>query len=142
MRIPEDVRRAIDAIMGNGTVPKTSKYRNEPIYYEGVRYASKAEAARAAALDLEITAGVVRFWYPHPRFRLGVPENVYEADFLVVAAAGTVYCWAEDTKGVDTAKFKHDKILWRKYGKIPLRVIRRGRVAEVIEGGWDPTRRR
>lgn len=105
------------------------KYKAKPTDYAGVRYASKAEAARAAALDLWAAAAPGRWWVGQPKFRLGVPENVYVADFLVVDG-GSVR--VEDVKGVETAKFKRDKKLWASYGPCPLWLIKKGRVAEVV----------
>lgn len=113
------------------TVPAPrSKYRNISTVYNGVKYSSKAEAVRAAALDADAAAGLVRFWVAQPKFRLGVPENVYVADFLVVGLAAA---WVEDTKGCETAKFRRDKKLWASYGPCPLKILRRGKVVEVID---------
>ena len=99
----------------------TQKYFAQPTKYNGVRYASKSEARRAAELDLKIKAGQIRWWIGQPKFRLGVPENVYTADFLVIGMDGQV--WAEDVKGVETAKFRRDAKLWAAYGPCPLHVI-------------------
>lgn len=109
-----------------------SKYRNEPTIYGGVRYDSRAEAHRAAELDLLVLSGTIRFWVRQPSFRLGCPENVYRADFLVVPRSGGA--WVEDVKGVHTAKFARDAKLWARYGPCPLHVIGRGGT-RVIEGG-------
>lgn len=109
---------------------RRNKYKAVATIYNGVRYASKAEANHAAALDLEQTAGVVRLWIGQPKFRLGCPENVYVADMLVVYVDGRVE--VHDVKGVRTSKFRRDAKLWSSYGPCPLRII--GLHAEVIPG--------
>jgi hypothetical protein len=96
---------------------KPSKYQAVPTIYNGVRYASKAEAYRAEQLDNNLC---VRFWLGQPRFRLGCPENVYIADFLVVGAYAV---WVEDVKGHMTDKFKRDLKLWAQYGPCDLHII-------------------
>lgn len=110
---------------------KRSKYRNTPTIYNGRKYHSKAEATRAERLDYEKASGLIRDWTPQPRFTLGVPENVYIADFEVIGIDGKM--WAEDVKGVRTARFSHNVRLWRAYGAMPLKVICRGKTVEVIE---------
>jgi hypothetical protein len=117
----------------SGNIGRRNKYRAKPTIYNGVRYASKAEANRAEQLDQLRAAGEVHWWVGQVRFRLGIPENVYVVDFLVVDASG-VFC--EDVKGVSTAKFKRDVRLWKRYGPCPLHVIR-GRSVEVVEGGGE-----
>lgn len=113
-----------------GLTGRRSKYRAVPTLHNGVRYASKAEAARRAVLDLDPS---VRLVVDQPTFRLGVPENVYRADFLVLyLAAEGLAVRVEDVKGVRTAKFARDAKLWRAYGKAPLWIVTGGRVVEVI----------
>jgi len=99
--------------------------------HNGVLYDSKAEATRAADLDLLKAAGELVEWVGQPRFRLGCAENVYVADFLVIPADGMA--WVEDTKGVETQKFQRDKKLWRSYGRLELRIIKGGSVVEIID---------
>lgn len=116
-----------------------NKYRAVPTEYNGVRYHSKAEAARAQHLDMLKAAGEVVEWHRQPRFTLGCPENVYVADFLVKDRNG----WhTEDVKGAETAKFRHDKKLWRVYGCQPLHIIRGGKTVEVIVPGEPAPKRR
>lgn len=113
-----------------GAKAKRSKYGNVPSYYDGVRYDSRAESLRAMMLDIDPT---VLFWIRQPRFRLGVPENVYVADFLVVRKDGV---HVEDVKGRETAKFKRDRKLWQAYGPCDLWIVdNHGWAGEVIEGG-------
>jgi hypothetical protein len=118
-----------------GPAPGRSKYRNRRTPYNGVTYASKAEASRAYALDQAQKLGLIRGWIGQPKFRLGLPENVYQSDFLVFDCDGTA--WVEDTKGVETAKFVRDKKLWARYGPCPLRILRNGKLVETITPGED-----
>jgi hypothetical protein len=100
----------------------------------GVTYASKAESLRAAQLKfLADSCGWIVT--PQPKFTLGCPENVYIADFQVRDSEGQwfhdcdpailVSVWVEDVKGIKTAKFRHDVKLWRKYGPVPLVILKR-----------------
>lgn len=105
---------------------KRSKYGVAPKAertYNGVVYASKLEAARAKVLDRLVQKKIIRFWIGQPKFRLGCPENVYIADFLVIDMDGGF--WVEDVKGYQTRKFKRDKWLWRKYGPCRLSILNR-----------------
>lgn len=113
-----------------------NKYRAKPTIYNGVRYASKSEAKRARELDDLKTAGVVAWWNPHPKYRLGCPENVYIADFLVAERVPgqphyVAECHVEDVKGVRTAKFNRDVRLWKAYGELPLHIIN-GKKVEIV----------
>lgn len=116
---------------GTGGAAPT-KYRNRRTEYRGRTYDSRAEAERAAQLDALKAAGEIRHWEPQPRFRLGDEINVYVADFIVWG--NDMVAWIEDCKGVETAKFRRDKLLWAKHGPCQLRVIKRGGAVEVIEG--------
>jgi hypothetical protein len=107
--------------LGLDVPPKASKYRNQPVRYDGVRYDSVAEARRARVLDLMVEARQVKLWIGQPTFRLGCPENRYRPDFFVVMADGSVH--AEDVKGMETSKFRRDRRLWASYGPCPLWVL-------------------
>lgn len=96
------------------------KYRNTPTMYRGQRYDSKAEAEFAQLLDTSLLAGEILEYVRQPVVRLGVPENVYRPDFLVIPRVGVPYY--VDVKGVETAKFKRDKKLWSAYGRLALLV--------------------
>lgn len=118
---------------------RPSKYRNTATLFDGIRYSSKAEAKRAAELAMMAARGGVRCVLRQPRFTLGVPENVYVADFLVVYADGRAE--VEDVKGMRTRKFAHDLTLWKAYGRLPLAVLtwKRGKwCVETYAGGLDP----
>lgn len=83
---------------------KRNKYNATRTEYNGRVYASKAEAAYAADLDLMLAAGAIREWWPQPAFPL--PGGVrYVADFAVIRDNGTP-CEIIDVKGVSTAAFR------------------------------------
>ena len=100
-----------------------NKYRAQPTIYRDVRYASKAEAARALELDQLLAANEIKWWIGQPVFRLGCGINKYVADFLVCDANGDVR--VEDVKGCKTQKFLRDCRLWQAYGFLPLLILSR-----------------
>ena len=107
-----------------------NKYRVAPKSdrtYNGVLYASKAEAIRAQELDLLVRAGHVIEWERQPRYELGVLENVYHPDFLVTPAEGEP--WAEEIKGYDKggahSMWWRNRALWKVYGPCELRILKR-----------------
>lgn len=100
---------------------RAPKYKAQPVTYAGERYDSKAEAAYAKWLDTVERAEQTVVLMRHPRFKLGCTENVYEADFLVIMDK---VLHVIDVKGSETPKFKRDKKLWARYGKLPLRVAK------------------
>lgn len=131
IKLPDEAKVLAINLLGVEEPPKPNKYGAKPKVYNGVRYASTAEADRAMTLDQYKGHGAIYWWIGQPRFRLGCPENVYVADFLVVGPKGT---WVEDVKGKETAKFKKDKRLWMAYGPCDLWIIKGGKCVEVIEG--------
>lgn len=107
--------------------PKRSKYRAVPTVYNGVRYASKAEAGWAENFDREHGedgCGAGCWHIRQPRFTLGVPENVYVPDFLVVEYGIAANVYAVDVKGMETPKFRRDCKLWARYGPCPLHIVK------------------
>lgn len=111
-----------------------SKYRAVATTYAGVRFASKAEANRAEALDDMKARGLIAWWIGQPKFRLGCPENVFYADFLVIAPCreGGLTVWVEEVKGVRTPKFVRDIKLWKRFGLCEMRIFHRGKLQEVV----------
>lgn len=86
-----------------------SKYRAIPTLVNGIRFASKAEAARYQELLDEQAAGQIRWFIRQPSFDL--PAGLrYVADFLVVWTDGTVS--VEDVKGMETDVFKMKRKLF------------------------------
>ena len=110
---------------------RTNKFGARRTVYNGVLYASKAEALFAQQLDALVNAGEIRFWVGQPLFRLGCAENTYRPDFLVIASGGEA--WAADVKGVETPAFRRNRKLWIQYGPCELRILKRLRDAWAVE---------
>ena len=97
--------------------PKAHKYRAQPKQVEGIRFASKREAARYWELRLLEKAGVIRDLELQPRFPLvvaGVQLGVYVGDFRYRERADLTrhgdraaeFVVVEDVKGFKTALYK------------------------------------
>jgi len=99
-----------------------TKYRNQPVVVNGVRFASKAEAKRDAELQSLAKAGKIHRLERQPRFVLranGEKVCTYVADWRYFEGEREV---VEDKKGVQTPAFKikwalakalHPGIDWR-----------------------------
>lgn len=103
-----------------------SKYRNQPITVDGIRFDSKAEARRYAELKLLEKAGEIAGLELQPRYALhsygGEKVGAYVADFrYVVPGNGTV---VEDVKGAETQLFKWKRRHFEAEYHIPLTIIR------------------
>lgn len=111
-----------------------NKYRVSPPdqrRWNGRTYASKAEMRRAQELHGLKDAGVYLEVVDQPSLWLGVPENTYRPDFLVIAPGEAYY---EDVKGAETTAFKRIKKLWASYGRLPLRIVKaKGKRFETVE---------
>ncbi len=93
-------------------------------------------------LELEVNMGEIHGYLCQPKFWLGVPENVYIPDFLVIHRPDArLQPWAIDVKGVETAKFKRDKKLWAKYSWLDLHIVKkkgtRFVTTEVIDAAYS-----
>ena len=110
-------------LLGRKTVSSQSKYQAKRTEYNGHNYASRIEARRAFELDMLIKIGKVYFWIAQPKFFLVRGFN-YVADFLVAGYdhKNLLTVWAEDTKGVETQRFRDSKRLWAAHGQLPLHV--------------------
>lgn len=90
-----------DQLQPAATLPaKPSKYRNEPIHVDGIRFDSRLEADRYQELRMLWDVGVLRWFTRQVPFRLqgGV---VYRADFMIVWAEGPFSrVTVEDCKGL------------------------------------------
>lgn len=92
---------------------RRSKYNAQPTDYNGKRYASKKEAARAAELTLLRQGHQIAGFAEQVEFAL--PGGIkYRADFVVLNFDGTYTI--EDTKGVETPEFKLKKRLMAEQG--------------------------
>lgn len=99
--------KAVAAQLGeHAPGPKPSKYHNEPVYVDGIRFASKREARRFWALKVLMQAGEVMWFTRQGRFAL--PGGVeYVEDFCVQWQGGEVI--HEDVKGVRTKEYRLKK---------------------------------
>ena len=106
-----------------------NKYRVAPTEqrrFAGRTYGSKAERMYAEELHSCRLSGGIADIVEQPRCWLGVPENVYVPDFLVIPAevlGGIPYY--VDVKGRETQKFRRDKKLWSSYGWLDLHIVKR-----------------
>ena len=107
---------------------RRNKFNAVKTMYNGWKYDSKAEAAYAKQLDMDDS---VAFWLRQAGVDLG-QDTRYRADFLVIESSGKIYF--VDVKGKETAAWKRTKKLWRKYGELPLHVVKKGNTVEIIEG--------
>src|SRR5512146_2768851 len=85
---------------------RRSKYGNKPTEVDGVRFASKREAARYSELKLLERAGQISALRLQPAFPLdvnGVPITRYVADFSYVENGKRV---VEDVKGYRTKEYQ------------------------------------
>ncbi len=115
--------------------PPPHKYHAQATEYNGRKYPSKAQAARAYQLDMLAKNKAIHGYLEEVTFRLG-PDFRYRADFVVFGdwvACNSFEVWAEDVKGYMTPRFKTAVKLWRKYGPFPLHVIG-NKSTEVIGG--------
>jgi len=107
--------------------------------YNGRTYASKAEMRYAMLLyQLRDNGDIVDF-VEQPRLWLGVPENKYVPDFLVIPESSiSAYPHYIDVKGFYTPAFKRVVKLWEAYGILDLIIIKPTKTsfktAEVIDG--------
>jgi len=115
-----------------------NKYKVSPAAertFNGRTYDSKAECLYAQQLDLMLQSGDVLDVVEQPRVTLGVPENVYRPDFLIIPDGELPYY--VDVKGMETPKFKKDKKLWKAYGRLDLYIVKqsgkRFKTTEVIQ---------
>lgn len=90
------------------------KYRNQPTTVDGIRFASKGEAARYAELKLLSRAGAIRCLRVHPKYRMvanGRQFGAMELDFfyIEVRSNGTETKTFEDFKGYDNALSRYKR---------------------------------
>lgn len=100
--------------------------------YGGRVYDSKAEAAYAMRLDMMVIWDEIKRWEPQPIYMLG-EDFKYRADFIVIGNDGSQ--WVVDVKGHEMQRFRQAKKLWKKYGPLPLHIVKKGGAVEVVNGG-------
>jgi len=115
-------------------VKRKQKYNSKSTEYRGRKYDSKAEAEYAMLLDVMQESGEVHLWLRQTAFDLG-EDTRYRADFFVITSCGLFR--AVDVKGFETPAFKKIKKLWRKYGVMPLHLVRKGITYEVVSHEED-----
>jgi hypothetical protein len=117
-------------VLEDGVYGRTHKYNARETEYNGIVYPSKAEAARAAELDLlKRVAAIEDWWRPEPivlvQGRTRRETITYRADFCVRPREGPD--WLEDVKGVITREFRLKmKLLHEKYPHLVVKVIQNG----------------
>lgn len=99
--------------------------------FDNMTFASKAEMIRYQQLCMLRDSKAIRGFDWQMTFHLGCKENSYRVDFLVWGNDGQ--SWAEDVKGKETTKFRHDVKLWRAYGPCPLHIRKRSGQITIIE---------
>ena len=112
--------------------PKKSKYRNIPVEVDGIRFASKAEAARYNVLKLREKAGEIGGLELQRRFPIivgaGAVVTVYVSDFAYWDHQRDRFV-VEDVKGVATPVFRLKQKLMQAVLGIDVEVIKARRKA-------------
>jgi len=80
----------------------------------------------AQYLQLLKDAGEIADFAEQPTVELGIPENKYRPDFYVTPG-GPDQPYYVDVKGHETAAFKKNKRLWKRYGACALVIVKRRR---------------
>ncbi|HUX02159.1 MAG TPA: DUF1064 domain-containing protein [Phycisphaerae bacterium] len=109
--LPAPLMKKIEAQLDLGQAAKfrskRRKYGNQPVYVDGRRFDSKAEARRYEELMRLHAAGEILWFCLQPVFRL--PGGIeYRPDFIVVSASGKVF--VEDVKGGKATKTKEYRL--------------------------------
>lgn len=109
-----------------------NKFNNTKTVYNGIKYDSKREAAKAAELDMLKQGGEVLEWLPHPKYII-LPRwrdkggkvaraSYYIPDFWVKYSDGSEV--VIDIKGFQTPEFKLKAKMWRyRYRETNLELI-------------------
>ena len=122
---------------------KKSKFHNEPVTVDGIRYDSRNEARRHAFLKLMEKAGEISELQYHVPFTLipkgsveilRMPDGTeietkrydrkhwYEADFVYTTKSGEIV--VEDFKGFETDTFKEKRDLLKKLHGIEITIVK------------------
>lgn len=102
-----------------------SKYKAVPTVANGIRFASKKEAARYQELMLLQRANKIEFLQTQPRFRLEVNGQLicsYVADFQYLDKE-TMHVVTEDVKGIKTAVYRLKKKLMNACHNIEIKEV-------------------
>ncbi len=93
--------------------------------WDGKVYPSMAEMmyARDVVCFARVTDNLLDY-IEQPRISLGVRENVYVPDFLLIPHPHVELPYYVDVKGVETPAFKKVKKLWARYGRLDLHIVK------------------
>ncbi len=102
---------------------RTNKYKAQGVRDDdGHFYPSKGEAARARALKLEQTAGIIRDLKFHPSIEI-FPGLTWKLDSTYVTTDDGIQYY-EDFKGVMTREVMLKIKIWEYLGPGPLRIVK------------------
>ena len=104
-------------------IPKQNKYKAQPTWVDGIRFASKREAKRYSELKLLETARKITCLERQKRYALTVietPIGHYVADFMYIDM-DTGERVVEDTKGFRTPLYKWKKRHFEAQYGIPIK---------------------
>lgn len=105
--------RLVEAMTGK----KKNKWKNQPVFVDGIWFQSKKEARRYGELKLLAKAGKIADLRRQVPFEL-VQTVVYKADFVYSENGETI---VEDVKGKPTREYKAKKKLMRSQHNIEIR---------------------
>jgi len=110
--LPAEYRAQVTAQLD--AAPKPNKYRNQSVFVDGIRFDSKAEAARYQELKLLQEAGEIHHLTLQPKYELQAAFKdtdgkkyqaiTYRADFQYMDHIGNTI--VEDVKGYKTPDYK------------------------------------
>lgn len=122
-----DRRRLSDRLDKQAKVKRPSKYRNEPVVVDGMRFDSKLEAQHYGRLKLAQSVGALKF-ERQVNFDLtvnGVKVATYRADFVVTFAQDG-RTEVQDCKGMLTPEYRLKKKLMLACHGIQIREVYAG----------------
>lgn len=117
-------------------IRRSNKYRAKATEVDGIRFDSRAEAARYGILKLWQMAGIISGLELQPKFKLTKAAISYRADFIYTRDNGQRV--VEDVKGVETDRFRMIKKLWQFYGPYTLIVTKKSGSGFVVKEAITP----
>lgn len=130
-RLPTKFKGTTEALRTALAGSKPSKYRNQPIVIDGIRFASRAEGKRYQELNLLQFTGEIHSLVLQPRFKLkgknGGVICTYVGDFQYADrrqhAGDDGHFVVEDVKGVKTDAFRIKAALFLDNFGFPITII-------------------
>ena len=93
--------------------------------YKGILYSSKMEMRRAVELDRMMRNGLIHCWYRQIKVYLPDKSYAYTPDFMVIEACkNRLEIHFEDVKVFITQRMSDSIHMWKRWEKLPLRLIR------------------